>query len=84
MVGFLIAFWAAPDMSVGRMLFAVLATAYIIVAVRFEERDLLAQHGEAYQRYAARVPRFVPRLARVPPPADGRDVSSMERHEVGR
>jgi protein-S-isoprenylcysteine O-methyltransferase Ste14 len=64
MVGFLIAFWAAPDMSVGRMLFAVLATAYIMVAVRFEERDLVAQHGEAYERYAEQVPRFVPRLVR--------------------
>jgi methanethiol S-methyltransferase len=64
MVGFLIAFWAAPDMSVGRMLFAILGTGYIVVAVRFEERDLLAQHGEAYERYAATVPRFVPRVAR--------------------
>jgi protein-S-isoprenylcysteine O-methyltransferase Ste14 len=63
MVGFLIAFWAAPDMSAGRMLFAFLVTGYIIVAVRFEERDLLAHHGETYERYAAQVPRFVPRLA---------------------
>jgi protein-S-isoprenylcysteine O-methyltransferase Ste14 len=78
MVGFVIAFWAAPDMSVGRMLFGVLATGYIIVAVRFEERDLLAHHGEAYERYAAKVPRFVPLLARVRPHADGREARSME------
>jgi protein-S-isoprenylcysteine O-methyltransferase Ste14 len=78
MVGFVIAFWAAPDMSVGRMLFAVLATGYVVVAVRFEERDLLAHHGEAYERYAAQVPRFVPHWPRVRPPADGREVRSME------
>jgi methanethiol S-methyltransferase len=69
MVGFVIAFWAAPDMSVGRLLFAVLATAYILFAVRFEERDLVAQHGGAYERYAEQVPRFVPRLARSGPMA---------------
>jgi protein-S-isoprenylcysteine O-methyltransferase Ste14 len=67
MMGFVIAFWAAPDMSAGRMLFAVLATGYIVVAVRFEERGLLAAHGEAYERYAAEVPRFVPRIAQLRP-----------------
>jgi len=67
MAGFLIAFWAAPDMSAGRMLFAALATGYVVVAVRFEERDLRVHHGEAYERYSARVPRFVPRLAQLRP-----------------
>lgn len=60
-VGFLLAFWAAPDLSTGRLLFAATATAYILVAVRFEERDLVDQLGEQYARYAAEVPRFVPR-----------------------
>jgi methanethiol S-methyltransferase len=60
MVGFLIAFWATPDMSAGRLLFAGMATGYIVLAVRFEERDLHAQLGEAYRRYAAEVPRFLP------------------------
>jgi protein-S-isoprenylcysteine O-methyltransferase Ste14 len=78
MVGFVIAFWAAPDMSVGRMLFAVLATGYVIVAVRFEERDLLAHHGEAYERYAAQVPRFVPRLVRSDLLPTAAKVRSME------
>jgi protein-S-isoprenylcysteine O-methyltransferase Ste14 len=62
MTGFVIAFWAAPDMSAGRLLFAAVATAYILVAVRFEEHDLRAQLGEAYDRYAEEVPRFVPRV----------------------
>jgi protein-S-isoprenylcysteine O-methyltransferase Ste14 len=64
MTGFLITFWAAPDMSAGRLLFAVAATGYILIAVRFEERDLRAHLGEQYDRYAEGVPRFVPRLNR--------------------
>lgn len=61
MVGFLVAFWATPDMSVGRLLFAAASTAYILVAVRLEEHDLKSQLGESYEKYMARVPRFVPR-----------------------
>jgi protein-S-isoprenylcysteine O-methyltransferase Ste14 len=71
MVGFMIAFWSAPDMSVGRLLFAGVASAYIVVAVRFEEHDLKAHLGDAYDRYAEDVPRFVPRvtgLASAPAP----------------
>jgi protein-S-isoprenylcysteine O-methyltransferase Ste14 len=64
MVGFLIAFWAAPQMSAGRLLFALLGTGYIVVAVRFEEHDLRSIHGAVYERYAGQVPRFVPRLLR--------------------
>jgi len=64
MVGFMIAFWAAPQMSAGRLLFALLGTGYILVAVRFEEHDLRAHHGRTYERYAAQVPRFIPRPAR--------------------
>ena len=62
MVGFLIAFWATPDMSQGRLLFAALGTGYILVGVRFEEHDLRHDLGEDYTRYEAEVPRFVPRL----------------------
>ena len=65
MVGFLIAFWAAPDMSVGRLLFAVAATGYILVGVRFEEYDLRRALGHGYEQYARRVPRFIPRVRRV-------------------
>ncbi len=62
MVGFVIAFWAAPDMSQGRLLFAILGTGYIVVGVRFEEHDLRQQLGEDYRRYEAEVPQLVPRL----------------------
>lgn len=64
MVGFLIAFWAAPDLSVGRLVFAVAGTGYIMVGVRLEEHDLRAQLGEPYEDYLRRVPRFVPRPVR--------------------
>jgi protein-S-isoprenylcysteine O-methyltransferase Ste14 len=63
MVGFLIAFWAAPDMTAGRLLFAGLGTGYILVGVRFEEHDLRAAFGQRYVDYTAEVPRFVPRLS---------------------
>lgn len=64
MVGFLVAFWAAPDMSAGRLLFALATTGYILVAVRFEEHDLRRELGEPYERYARQVPRFLPGLRR--------------------
>lgn len=64
MVGFLIVFWATPQMSVGRLLFALLGTGYIVVAVRFEEHDLQKTYGETYQRYAEHVPRFLPHVTR--------------------
>jgi protein-S-isoprenylcysteine O-methyltransferase Ste14 len=51
MLGFLIAFWAAPQMSQGRLLFAGMSTVYILVAVHIEERDLLQAHGDDYRSY---------------------------------
>ena len=60
MVGFLIAFWATPFMSVGHLLFSIATTGYILVAVQLEERDLIALLGEEYHRYRREVPAFVP------------------------
>jgi methanethiol S-methyltransferase len=67
MLGFLIAFWSAPDMSEGRLLFAAVASAYIVVAVRFEEHDLRAELGEDYVGYTEQVPRFVPGVTALAP-----------------
>lgn len=62
MLGFVVAFWAAPDMSQGRLLFAAMSTAYIVVAVRFlEERDLVAALGDPYREYQRQVPMLLPR-----------------------
>lgn len=61
MLGFIIAFWAVPTMSLGHLLFTVMTTAYIVLAVRcLEERDLLAQFGDTYREYQRRVPMLLP------------------------
>ena len=61
-VGWLFAFWATPTMTVAHLLFAVMTTAYILIAIRLEERDLTTIHGERYARYRRSVPMLVPRI----------------------
>ena len=60
-LGFFLGFWAAPTMTVTHFALAVGLSAYILIGVRFEERDLMTEHPE-YRAYRARVPAFVPRL----------------------
>ena len=65
MSGFLIAFWAAPIMTVGHLLFAVVTTGYIVIAVlHLEERDLITEMGDDYRAYRRDVPAFVPSFGR--------------------
>ncbi len=63
-LGFTIAFWATPTMTVGHMVFAVGTLAYMLMAIQLEERDLLRIYGDAYQAYRQRVSMLFPAPAR--------------------
>jgi protein-S-isoprenylcysteine O-methyltransferase Ste14 len=61
-IGWLTIFWAAPTMTVAHLVFAVVTTLYILVAIQFEERDLVSAFGDEYIDYRARTPMLVPLL----------------------
>lgn len=61
MTGFIIAFWAAPVMTAGHLLFAVATTGYILIGTRLEERDLVQAIGQRYVEYQKTVPALIPR-----------------------
>ena len=60
MLGFIIAFWATPDMTVGHLVFAIATTAYILIAIQLEERDIVSVHGTEYENYRKQVSMLLP------------------------
>ncbi|MBL8552721.1 MAG: isoprenylcysteine carboxylmethyltransferase family protein [Phenylobacterium sp.] len=61
-LGFIVAFWATPAMSLGHLVFAVATLGYILIAIQFEERDLIAVFGDRYRAYRAQVGMLIPKL----------------------
>ena len=60
MLGFIIAFWATPRMTVGHLVFAVATAAYILIAIQLEERDMVNIHGKTYEEYRHEVSMLLP------------------------
>jgi protein-S-isoprenylcysteine O-methyltransferase Ste14 len=70
MLGFLVAFWATPRMTLARLVYALGMTIYILIGLRYEERDLLRTFGAAYEAYRRRVPMLIPFPRRRPAVAE--------------
>jgi protein-S-isoprenylcysteine O-methyltransferase Ste14 len=61
-LGFIIAFWATPTMTIAHLVFALATTGYILVAIQLEERDLVKFYGERYEAYRSQVSMLMPKL----------------------
>jgi protein-S-isoprenylcysteine O-methyltransferase Ste14 len=68
-LGFFLAFWATPHMSYGHLLLSAGMSAYMLIAIRYEERDLMTLFGAQYVEYRARVGMLIPGIGRRAPPA---------------
>ncbi len=78
-VGWFVAFWAAPTMTVAHLVFTVMCSAYMLKAITWEERDLLAIHGSKYADYRQRVPKLIPSAL---PYADQKETLRQSKYNV--
>jgi protein-S-isoprenylcysteine O-methyltransferase Ste14 len=83
-VGWLFAFWATPTMTVAHLVFALMTTAYMLVAIQWEERDLVAHHGATYVAYRRQVPMLIPRFGRRAVSASDAAVFERLREQASR
>ena len=60
LLGFMIAFWATPKMTLGHLFFAIATTAYMLIPIQLEERDMANIHGDAYRQYQREVSLLIP------------------------
>jgi protein-S-isoprenylcysteine O-methyltransferase Ste14 len=83
-LGFLSAFWMTPAMTLAHLVFALATTAYIVLAIQFEERDLVAEHGPSYERYRRQVPMLLPGRRHLGGEARSVDKSTVARASARR
>ena len=74
--GWLFAFWSTPTMTLAHLLFSVATTAYILIAIQLEERDLVREHGDSYDSYRQKVPMLIPFTRRRQTARPGESVSA--------